>query len=98
MKMRSFLSQISMSCLGIAVATLSFGGNPAHAGPEPEGSIKGSPVGPMGTVSDKVEMNLKRAEAAKRLKERRAAAAATKKKDVKPIIIKEVPNESSQKN
>jgi hypothetical protein len=73
MKMRSFLSQINMLCLGIAVATLSFGGNPAHAGPAE--TAKGSPVGIMGTVTDKVDMNAKRAEAAKRHKERRAAAA-----------------------
>jgi hypothetical protein len=74
MKMRSFLSQINMLCLAIAVATLSFGGNPAHAGPGE--SVKGSPIGMMGTVTDRVDLNLKRAEAAKRQKERRAAAAA----------------------
>lgn len=78
MKMRNVLSLNIMLCMGIAVAALSFGGNPAHAGPEPEGSIKGGQVGPMGTVTDKVDMNQKRAEAAKRLKARRAAAIAKK--------------------
>ena len=77
MKMRSFLSQISMSCLGIAVATLSFGGNLAHAGPEETpNNASGKPIGMMGTVKQRVDLNQKRAEAAKRLKERRDAAAA----------------------
>ena len=72
--MRNFSSLIKMLCMGIAVAALPFGGNPAHAGPE--NSVKGSPIGTMGIVSDRVKLNTKRAEAAKRLKERRAAAAA----------------------
>jgi hypothetical protein len=85
MKMRNFLSLNIMLCMGIAVAALSFGGNPAHAGPE--NSVKDSPVGKMGTVTDRVDLNLKRAEAAKRLKERRAAAAAeASKKHHRPII------------
>lgn len=72
--MRNFSSLIKMLCMGIAVAALPFGGNPAHAGP---GEVdNGKHVGTMGTVSDRVKLNTKRAEAAKRLKERRAAAAA----------------------
>ena len=74
MKMRNLLTLNIMLLMGIAVAALSFGDNPAHAGPE--NSIKGTPVGPMGTVTDRVDLNLKRAEAAKRIKARRAAAAA----------------------
>lgn len=74
MKMRNFFSLNIMLCMGIAVAALSFGGNPAHAGPNE--SVKGTPVGPMGTVTDRVNLNLKRAEAAKQIKARRAAAKA----------------------
>jgi hypothetical protein len=74
MNMLNFLSQINILCMGIAVVALSFGGNPAHAGPEQ--SVKGSSVGIMGTVTDRVEMNTKRAEAAKRHKARRDSAAA----------------------
>lgn len=71
--MRNFSSPIKMLGMGIALAALSLGGYPAHAGP---GEVdNGKHVGTMGTVSDRVKLNTKRAEAAKRQKERRAAAA-----------------------
>jgi hypothetical protein len=76
--MQSLKAIISTACL-VSMLTITPMGNPAHAGPEPAGSIKGSPVGPMGTVIEKVDLNTKRAEAAKRLKQRRDIAAAAKK-------------------
>lgn len=92
MNMRNLLSRVTILCMGIAVAGLSFGGNPAHAGPAQ--SVTEARGVKMGTVTDKVNLNLQRGEAAKRLKARRAASAAeTKKKGKHPRILKEVPHE-----
>ena len=73
MKMRNALEMAGLACMAMAVAIFPMI-NPAHAAP-PE-KAKDAQIGIMGSVNQKVDMNTKRAEAAKRLKARKTGAVA----------------------